>query len=173
MPQSFRFRLLLLPLLILFIQHQASSQGGATPSSGGSIGGVYDFTAGVGFSMEVNIWGAVARPGRYKVASSTTLLQLISYAGGPSAGQTGSKPKLDEVRVVHDLTVDSTIRNSIQVYDLVRYQQTADTTLNPKLYPNDTVIIPEEENTFNEVLAVIRDVGLVLVSILTIYNGVK
>lgn len=172
MSQQIRFFCLLFPLLFLSIHYQASAQGGGT-LSGGTIGGVYDFTAGVGFSMEVNIWGAVARPGRYKVSSSTTLLQLISYAGGPSSGQAGPNPKLDEVRIVHDLTVDSTIRSAIEVYDLVKYQQTADTTLNPKLYPNDTVIIPEEDNTFNEVLGVIRDVGLVLVSILTIYNGVK
>lgn len=172
MSQPIRFLLLFLPLLVLSIHYQTSAQGGGT-QSGGASGGIYDFTAGVGFSMEVNIWGAVARPGRYRVSSSTTLLQLISYAGGPSAGQTEPQPKLNEVQIIHDLTVDSTIRTAIEVYDLVKYQQTADTTLNPKLYPNDTVIIPEDDNTFNEVLAVIRDVGLVLVSILTIYNGVK
>ncbi|MBK8912282.1 MAG: SLBB domain-containing protein [Chlorobi bacterium] len=170
--QPLRLLLLVFPLLLLSVQHRAAAQGGGG-QPGGAFGSVYDFTAGAGFSMEVNIWGAVARPGRYKVPSSTTLLQLISYAGGPAAGQAGPKPKLDEVRVVHDLTVDSTVSKPIEVYDLVKYQQTADTTLNPKLYPNDTVIIPEQDDTFNEVLAVIRDVGLVLVSILTIYNGVK
>jgi protein involved in polysaccharide export with SLBB domain len=33
--------------------------------------------------MQVNIWGFVKNPGRYEVPSSTDLIQLISFAGGP------------------------------------------------------------------------------------------
>ena len=45
----------------------------------------YYYVAKAGeLTMQVNIWGYVKNPGRYEVPTSTNLIQLMSYAGGPS-----------------------------------------------------------------------------------------
>lgn len=44
----------------------------------------YYYVAKAGeLTMQVNIWGYVKNPGRYEVPTSTNLIQLMSYAGGP------------------------------------------------------------------------------------------
>ncbi|MBM4162658.1 MAG: hypothetical protein FJ217_16365 [Ignavibacteria bacterium] len=52
---------------------------------------------------QVNIWGFVQKPGRYEVPSSTDLIQLISYAGGPV-----QYAKLDEVKLTRWILYDTT-----------------------------------------------------------------
>jgi len=151
--------------LLLLAPVVAFGQGNGSDESGGAY---YDFSVAGGFAMEINVWGSVNRPGKYRVPASTRLVQLISYAGGPAPDA-----NLGEVKVVHDLTTDSTVRTPLALFDLRQYQQTADTTLNPILYPSDTVIIPVEKDTFGAVLGVVRDVGLILVSIVTLYATVK
>ena len=45
----------------------------------------------------VNVIGFVERPGRYKIASSIDLINLISLAGGPTP-----KASLSKVTVIHN-----------------------------------------------------------------------
>ena len=52
---------------------------------------------------QVNIWGFVQKPGRYEVPSSTGLIQLISFAGGPV-----QYAKLDEVKLTRLMLGDTT-----------------------------------------------------------------
>lgn len=54
-------------------------------------------------TMQVNVWGFVKNPGRYEVASSTDLIQLISFAGAPV-----QYAKLDEVKLTRLMLNDST-----------------------------------------------------------------
>jgi polysaccharide biosynthesis/export protein len=133
----------------------SSSSGGTTTGSGGSV---YSYTEEGGLNINVNIWGFVASPGKYKVASSTTLIQLISMAGGPT-----DRARLSDIRILHDLTVDSTIVEPVNVFNLEEYTRTADTSLNPTLIENDTIIVPGDAlNVFREILAVFRDIALVV-----------
>ncbi len=59
-----------------------------------SAGNYYYVSKPGELTMEVNIWGSVRSPGRYEVPISTNLVQLVSYAGGPTQDAV-----LDEVRV--------------------------------------------------------------------------
>src|SRR5256885_2034690 len=81
----------LLGLLMAIVTAGAQPSGGGgvptttgTSSSGGNPNGsFYDYSSG-SLNMEVNIWGFVGSPGKYKVPASTRLIQLISLSGGPT-----------------------------------------------------------------------------------------
>jgi hypothetical protein len=159
--------------LILFICSlaAASAQDGSTFGDAGSAGGgsYYDYSVEGGYNMSVNIWGFVRNPGKYYVPSATKLMDIISLAGGPS-----DRARLSDVQIVHDLTVDSTIGEPVVVFNMEDYKQTGDTLLNPLLYPNDTVIIPGDAlNVFREVIGIISDVSLVVLSIIGVYLTVS
>jgi hypothetical protein len=83
-------------------------------------------------SMQVNIWGFVENPGRYEVPTSTDLVRLLSYAGGPT--QDGI---LDNVKVTRgtyraggrqEFEVDLEDLASADPEDLI-------------LYPDDTIYV--------------------------------
>ena len=62
-------------------------------------------------TMQVNIWGSIRNPGRYEIPSSTDLVQLVSFAGGPNVDAS-----LDNVRVTHMVRRDSSVtREEIEV----------------------------------------------------------
>lgn len=83
--------------------------------------------------IKVNIWGHVSKPGQYMVPSTTDLVSLISFAGGPT-----ENAKLRDIRIVRS---NSETQEVIHV-DLKKYIDTADQGLIPILMPGDTVIVP-------------------------------
>jgi hypothetical protein len=147
--------------------------GGGSSSSGsstsGSNGPVYNYSEEEGLSINVNIWGFIAAPGKYRVPSSTNLIQLISMAGGPT-----DRARLSDIRILHDLSVDSTIVEPVNVFNLDEYTRTADTSLNPILIENDTIIVPGDAlNVFREILAVFRDIALVVGTVIGLILAFK
>ncbi|MDQ7816791.1 MAG: SLBB domain-containing protein [Melioribacteraceae bacterium] len=56
--------------------------------------GFYDLSDPEAINIKVAVWGFVRYPGRYMVPSYTTLLDLLSYAGGPS-----NDTHLDDIRL--------------------------------------------------------------------------
>jgi hypothetical protein len=107
-------------------------------------------------SMQVNVWGFVKNPGRYEVPTSTDLIRLLSYAGGPSQDAT-----LDNVRITRgsfrsdggrqELELDLQNLGNINPADLV-------------LYPDDTVYI-DHSSWLN-----VRDIFAVI-TVLAIVTG--
>ena len=108
---------------------------------------VDDSQSGMVLAINVVVRGAVKVPGTYRVRSNTTLAQLIGYAGGAT-----STAQLNAVQVQHDLTVDSTISESVVYYDLADYSKSGNPALNPLLYPNDTIIVPEPPRAVPDIL---------------------
>ena len=73
-------------------------QSGVAPMSPGSPAASHYYVASPGeLTMQVNVWGLVKNPGCYEVSSSTNLMQLIGYAGGPV-----ENAKLSEVKILRD-----------------------------------------------------------------------
>lgn len=152
--------------------------GGSTPNVPNSAGGTargnvngsyYDYTTGSTLPIDINVWGFVASPGKYRVPSSTKLIQMISFAGGPT-----DRARLSDIRILHDLTIDSTIVEPVVILNLEEYQKSGDPSLNPILYPNDTIIVPGDAlNVFREVLGIIRDVALVLGTLIALFVTIK
>ena len=175
--RSFRRIVRLLPALLLFfaLASITSAQfddggGSSAPPSGGNTGGAYYvYGTGQGYVIDVNVWGFVSNPGKFNVPSSTTLMQIISYAGGPT-----DRARLEDIRIVHDETVDSSFTELVEIYNIDEFVRTGDTLLNPVLYPNDTVIVPGDAlNVFREVLGIVRDVALVLGTLIALFIAVS
>jgi polysaccharide biosynthesis/export protein len=172
-PRILPFLASLVMLLVAAPLHAQFDGGGGASSSGGTTSGgnasVYNYSEEGGLTINVNIWGFVAAPGKYTVPSSTTLIQLISMAGGPT-----DRARISDIRILHDLTVDSTIVEPVNVFNLEEYTRTADTSLNPTLIDNDTIIVPGDAlNVFREILSVFRDIALVVGTILGLVLAFK
>lgn len=168
-------RLLSALLFAIALSSGASAQfddngGGSTNPGGGNPGGAYYvYGTGEGYRIDVNVWGFVNNPGKYNVPSKTNLMQIISFAGGPT-----DRARLEDIRIVHDKTIDSSIVEAIEIYNIDEYVRTGDTLLNPVLYPNDTVIVPGDAlNVFREVLGIVRDVALVLGTLIALFIAVS
>jgi hypothetical protein len=54
--------------------------------------------------MQINIWGFVAKPGRYEVPVTTDLIQLISFAGGPQ-----EYSRMDNVKITRFEKIDTAV----------------------------------------------------------------
>ncbi len=106
--------------------------------------------------MLVNLWGRVERPGRYEVSSSTNLIQLISYAGGPA-----QRAKLSRVRIIR-IMEDENGRFSKQELkvDLEHLEKVDNEDL--ELFPGDTIVLD------NSSWPKIRDVITVTVAVATL-----
>jgi len=85
-------------------------------------------------TMQVNIWGFVKNPGRYEVPSSTDLVQLISYAGGPV-----QYAKLSDVKLTRVIRSTSSVEKKELSIDLEHLQLRSDEEL--ELRPGDTIFI--------------------------------
>lgn len=86
---------------------------------------------------EVILFGEVRTPGSYSIETGTTLVQLISEAGGVTA--MGDAARVNIVRIIGEqeesLTVD--------ISDTLSGKPGA----NPRLYPGDIIYVPEILNT--------------------------
>ena len=59
-----------------------------------------------------------------------------SYAGGPT-----ERARLEDIRILHDITTDSTIKEPVVIYNIDEYKKTGNPKLNPLLYYADTIIV--------------------------------
>jgi NADH:ubiquinone oxidoreductase subunit F (NADH-binding) len=90
-------------------------------------------------SMQVNIWGFVRNPGRYEIPTTTNLVQLLSYAGGPLEDGI-----IDNVKITRG--VGSPLSGGTPSEVIVDLEDLKNA--NPQdliLYPNDTVFIDHSD----------------------------
>jgi hypothetical protein len=112
-----------------------TSQSGLAPTLPSASAASYYYIAKPGeLTMQVNVWGFVKNPGRYEVASSTDLIQLISFAGGPV-----QYAKLDEVKLTRQILNDSTGAKQEFILNLEHLDKLNQSSL--ALYPGDTIFI--------------------------------
>jgi NADH:ubiquinone oxidoreductase subunit F (NADH-binding) len=135
------------------------------PSSGSSA---YYFVGKTGeLTITVNLWGFVRNPGRYEVPSSTDLIQLISYGGGPL-----KEAKLNKVRIVRNVREDSTIVEKVLEIDVEKIIENGEPS--PILLPGDTVVVPGSSiDVIKDILAILRDIGLAAGGIAAIINVLR
>jgi hypothetical protein len=84
--------------------------------------------------MQVNIWGFVLKPGRYEVPSTTDLVQLLSFAGGPL-----QYSKMSNIKITRFEKVDSVVVTKEIIVDLTDVANVNQTSL--KLCQGDVVEI--------------------------------
>jgi protein involved in polysaccharide export with SLBB domain len=83
----------------------------------------------------VHVWGEVQRPGLYSVPTGTTLLDLLSLAGGPT-----SDARLNSVRLVRGPDTGSEAPPVVTI-DLDAFKKEADGGVRHPLGPGDTLIL--------------------------------
>ena len=156
-------------LLLTFAQDNNSkpsiTSNGSPPSGNTGSGAFYDYGAG-GYTIDVNIWGFVNRPGKYRVPSSTLLIQLISYAGGPT-----ERARLEDIRILHDITTDSTIKEPVVIYNIDEYKKTGNPKLNPLLYYADTIIVQGDAiNLLEKTLQIAGSIATTILAVLALVS---
>ncbi|MDH5467372.1 MAG: polysaccharide export protein [Candidatus Aminicenantes bacterium] len=101
-------------------------------------------------SKRVFLLGAVEHPGPYELLGRTTLLQIISQAGGLK-NEAG-----DEILVIRQLEDDRSKSIKISIDELILR---GDTALNIPLEPNDIVSIPVDKAVFVYVFGQVNKPG--------------
>lgn len=118
----------------------------------------YNFMgSGTDIKIEVNLWGFVPKPGIYNIPYTTDLVTLLSIAGGPV-----SSSRLDEIKIIRLLPEDSTGTKIVTV-NVEEYLRTGDRSQIPVLKPGDTIFVAGSAmSVFSSIMAVVRDIALVL-----------
>ncbi len=139
-------KLSLFLFLLIVIIHSVPAQDndlivGKPPNS--TTAAVYDLSNPEGVNIEVNLWGFVRYPGRYKVPYNTTFMDLMSYSGGPMENS-----NLSDIRIVRNLTDSSkakTVIIKLNYNDLLWGEKVKTTSkINPVLQSGDVVLVLEE-----------------------------
>jgi hypothetical protein len=104
--------------------------------------------------IEVHVWGEVNKPGSYQVPDGSTLLDVISVAGGPT-----QYAALTRVRLSH---APGTAPR-IQTIDLDRYLTRERAVLPPVMKPGDAVLVPRNARFFwKDAVSLIADIALIV-----------
>jgi len=119
-------------------------------------------------TMTVNLWGEVPQQGVYVISTSTDIIQLLSYAGGPR-----EKSNLEDVLVYRasgKKDVKGRVLKKINVREILEGK-----TEPFPLAPGDMIVVKRipETVSYMEVLTVINTSATLVVLGITIYNFVK
>jgi NADH:ubiquinone oxidoreductase subunit F (NADH-binding) len=114
--------------------------------------------------MQINLWGAVKNAGRYEVPISTTLIDLLSFAGGPAGGA-----DISSVRVVRSVRRGLQVRRVEYELDLDRLDLLDDKALD--LEPEDTIIIDSVDWSFRDVVTVFTTAAVIVAATASIINA--
>lgn len=139
-------------------------------------GGFYNYGDKNKVNIEVNIWGYVKYPGKYLIPKGSTVMDLISYSGGPI-----TESKLEDIRLFRPgndslKTKDKLI--NLDYNDLLWEAPVADRVkfknkINLTLMPGDVLIFTGEPRYFTRdnisfilsISAVLISIGILVVSI--------
>jgi hypothetical protein len=109
-------------------------------------------------TMPINLWGAVNNPGRYEIPISTDLVELLSFAGGPT-----SNAIMDEVRIVRTVRRDNLMRKVEFEVNLDEMQKLDEKALD--LEPGDTIIIEGRNMNWQDYALIVSTVATLAVAI--------
>ena len=134
-------------------------------------GAVYDLSDPMGINMEVSLLGFIRNPGRYKVPVKTTLLDVLSFAGGPL-----EYSNLEEIRLIH---TDSTgaFKKIIKLnYNDLMWEDEVhmDTKRNPVLMPGDIIIMMQKiRRSFYDIMLLVIPIITTVLSLATFIITVR
>jgi len=148
MKYIFSIILLFLGFSIAYSQEDSSFTLGKSDKF--NSGAVYDLSDPTGINIEVNLWGFVRLPGRYRVPAATSFMDLMSYAGGPLENS-----NMGDMRIIR--TDDNRKTKVITLnYDDLLWEDKVSSSerINPILVNGDVVVIPQKRRyTFRDNLS--------------------
>lgn len=133
-----------------------------------STAAFYDISDPLGVNIEVNLWGFVKYPGRYKIPYNSTLLDLLSFSGGPVENS-----DLREIRILRpgndSLKTKSKIIK-IDYNDFLWEENISQNSIkNPVLESGDVILVKQERRyTLRDNLLIVLPIVSSIVSIATL-----
>jgi hypothetical protein len=139
---------------------QAGGAGNAQPISPASSGlPIYKVFRTGEVTIDVNLWGYVGSPGHYTIPGSTPLVELLSYAGGPT-----SQARLVDIRIVH---ADTASEKRVESFNLEAYRDNGDLSQNPLLVPGDTIIVSGRAlDVFFQAIGIITNIMVIITALI-------
>jgi hypothetical protein len=152
--------LLCVPILNENYVFAQQREGLMSPSLQSASSAAYYYLSRPGeLTMQVNIWGYVHHPGRYEVPTTTDIIQLVSFAGGPI-----QDADMGDIKISREITMESGIRHDEIYIDLEDM-----TDINVKelvLYPGDTIYIDRTGwSKFRDFMTVVTTTAMVTTAI--------
>lgn len=127
----------------------------------------YMLGEGKRLEMVVHIIGEVKRPGEYRVADNTNIVELLSKAGGPT--QFSNLGSVIITRIEHELSANNhngtarlTKGNRIIKYNVSNYLKSNNAIPPPKLKPGDIVLVPRNSwHRWRNTFTILRDLSMI------------
>jgi len=144
----------------------APSPGGGEEANSPLPGGGYGTTRPVEEELlvPVNVWGEVDKPGLYEVPDGTNVVELLSYAGGPT-----EFANLSHVKVTRGAGGKG------QPVDVSAYLAYGDAGTLPRLQPGDTVYVHRNAKyswrSFIEVVSQLAVIAGTVILYVSVANG--
>lgn len=125
-------------------------------------GGFYDYSDSRYVNIMVNIWGYVRFPGKYYVPENSKVLDLISYAGGPTPDA-----HLDDIRLYRGSVDKEPVISKLNFNELMESENPNLKSLNiPSLLPGDIILVPGEPKLyFRDYVSIYASITSVLISL--------
>jgi hypothetical protein len=121
---------------------------------------IYSVMRGGEVQIDVNLWGYVGAPGHYRVPGSTSLVELLSFAGGPT-----SSARLVDIRIIH---ADTASEKRVETYNLEAYRDNGDLSQNPLLEPGDTIMVSGRAlDVFFQAIGVITNIMVIITALIS------
>lgn len=127
-----------------FSQVRDYELGSVSNSRRGSFGGFYDYSDPESINIKVSVWGFVKYPGRYFIPDRTTILDLMSFVGGPL-----DDSNLDELRIYRLDENNNEIMLPVD-YNDVMWEENLDSKYRkvPDLKASDILVVPGEPRLY-------------------------
>ena len=144
MKKSFLVLVLLALTSMAWGQNKNYEIGSMNPQMQHTNGGFYDYSDPTDVNIKVSVWGFVRYPGKYVVPIYTNVLDLLSYAGGPS-----DNAHLDDLRI-YRVFPDSTQKiYKFDINDIWWGEKLESDTLKiPQLKAGDILSIPGSQKYY-------------------------
>ncbi len=140
-------------ILVLFISYAANAQDDKIKiglyDRQNMQGGYYNFSEPDKVNIEVNIWGYVKNPGKYLIPKGTTVIDVLSFAGGPL-----TEADLEKVRLYRPKNDSAGIMKDKITYldynDLLWEEKVKEKEfrINPNLEAGDVLLVPGSPRYF-------------------------
>lgn len=132
-----------------------------------STASLFDLSDPTGLNIEVNLWGFVKHPGRYIIPYNSTLIDVISFSGGPN-----ETSNIEEIRILRQSKDSLNSKNTViklNYNDLLWGDNIKHTKLtNPVLQAGDIILVMEENRySLRDNLALILPIVTSIITLAT------
>jgi protein involved in polysaccharide export with SLBB domain len=148
----------------LNVYGQITNGGISTSIPNAQAGSYYNVAKPGELTMQVNVWGFVQNPGRYEVSSSIDLVQLISFAGGPT-----QDADIEDVRITRIVRRDGIVSTKDIRLNMKKLDRVEEAKL--LLQPGDTIFIDHTSwVTLRDVVSVVTTAAIVTAAVAQVLN---